>query len=345
MDAMESQQPRVLPRASTATTGTRGPKDKNERHPPTTARVWKGIGIFWLDDDDDDGIVCQRRVFFNNTDLKYGDAYREGRTAVPRARLQRRRRDDDDDDEATPTSTRGSPPRSSCKKQACPLWTKISSSVLNTRNVQDLRERLEEIKYTKEFITLERFGEVCRECGCTEKKPEEYVDVMKNAGLVIQIEDYVYLEPQNITRAVINALPGVPSRIYGVSDTELKKLNEEYDQMREKVVLAEKRAQRRANQLLYGGLVVLSAQLAMFIRFTYVEFSWDVMEPISYFVGLANVIMGYIYFMFTQRDFSFGTWQSQMMQNAMDRQLKTGKFDVDKYEQMARKLRRRYMVR
>ncbi len=204
---------------------------------------------------------------------------------------------------------------------------------------------LEEIKYTKEFITLERFGEVCRECGCTEKKPEEYVDVMKNAGLVIQIEDYVYLEPQNITRAVINALPGVPSRIYGVSDTELKKLNEEYDQMREKVVLAEKRAQRRANQLLYGGLIVLTAQLAMFIRFTYVEFSWDVMEPISYFVGLANVIMGYIYFMFTQRDFSFGTWQSQMMQNAMDRQLKTGKFDVEKYEQMARKLRRRYMVR
>ena len=62
----------------------------------------------------------------------------------------------------------------------------------------------------------------------------------------------------------------------------------------------------------------------MFIRFTYVEFSWDVMEPISYFVGLANVIMGYIYFMFTQRFFSFGTWQSQMMQNAMDRQLKTG---------------------
>ena len=80
------------------------------------------------------------------------------------------------------------------------------------------------------------------------------MDVMKNAGLVIQIEDYVYLEPQNITRAVINALPGVPSRIYGVSDTELKKLNEEYDQMREKVVLAEKRAQRRATQLLYGGI-------------------------------------------------------------------------------------------
>ena len=100
------------------------------------------------------------------------------------------------------------------KRGVSSLDKNIVENVLNTRNVQDLRERLEEIKYTKEFITLERFGEVCRECGCTEKKPEEYVDVMKNAGLVIQIEDYVYLEPQNITRAVINALPGVPSRIY-----------------------------------------------------------------------------------------------------------------------------------
>ncbi|CAL6282304.1 unnamed protein product [Bathycoccus prasinos] len=221
----------------------------------------------------------------------------------------------------------------------------IVDNVLNTRHVQNLRERLDEIKYTKEFITIDKFAELCKESGCTEKKPEEYVDIMKNAGLVIQIEDYVYLEPQNITRAVINALPGVPPRIYGVSDAELRKLNEEYDQMREKVVLAEKKAARRATQLLYGGFIVLIAQLAVFVRFTYVEFSWDVMEPISYFVGLANVIMGYMYFMYTQRDFSFGTWQNQMMQSAMDRQLKTGKFDVTKYEQMARKLRRRNMIR
>ncbi|CAL6281859.1 unnamed protein product [Bathycoccus prasinos] len=221
----------------------------------------------------------------------------------------------------------------------------IVDNVLNTRHVQNLRERLDEIKYTKEFITIDKFAELCKESGCTEKKPEEYVDIMKNAGLVIQIEDYVYLEPQNITRAVINALPGVPPRIYGVSDAELRKLNEEYDQMREKVVFAEKKAARRATQLLYGGFIVLIAQLAVFVRFTYVEFSWDVMEPISYFVGLANVIMGYMYFMYTQRDFSFGTWQNQMMQSAMDRQLKTGKFDVTKYEQMARKLRRRNMIR
>ena len=221
----------------------------------------------------------------------------------------------------------------------------IVDNVLNTRHVQSLRERLDEIKYTKEFITIEKFGELCEECGCTDKKPEEYVEIMKNAGMVIQIEDYVYLEPQNITRAVINALPGVPARIYGVSDSELKRLNEEYDQMREKVILAERKAARRANQLLYGGFIVLIAQLAVFVRFTYVEFSWDVMEPISYFVGLVNVIMGYMYFMYTQRDFSFGTWQNQMMQSAMDRQLKTGKFDVTKYEQMARKLRRRNMIR
>jgi hypothetical protein len=221
----------------------------------------------------------------------------------------------------------------------------IVDNVLNTRHVQSLREGLDEIKYTKEFITIEKFGELCEEFGCTDKKPEEYVEIMKNAGMVIQIEDYVYLEPQNITRAVINALPGVPARIYGVSDSELKRLNQEYDQMREKVVLAERKAARRANHLLYGGFIVLVAQLAVFVRFTYVEFSWDVMEPISYFVGLVNVIMGYMYFMYTQRDFSFGTWQNQMMQSAMDRQLKTGKFDVTKYEQLARKLRRRNMIR
>ena len=68
----------------------------------------------------------------------------------------------------------------------------IVDNVLNTRHVQSLRERLDEMKYTKEFITIEKFGELCEECGCTDKKPEEYVEIMKNAGMVIQIEDYVY---------------------------------------------------------------------------------------------------------------------------------------------------------
>jgi calcium uniporter protein, mitochondrial len=221
----------------------------------------------------------------------------------------------------------------------------IIDNVLDTRNVQSLRARLDEIKYTKEFVTMERFALLCEECGCVDKSPMQYVEIMKNAGVVVQIEDYIYLEPQHITRAVINALPGVPSRIYGVADAELKKLNEEYDQMREKVILAEKRAARRANQLLYGGFLILCAQLAVFVRFTYVEFSWDVMEPISYFVGLMNVIMGYMYFMYTQRDFSFGTWQNQVMQSAIDRQLRSGAFDVSKYEQMSRKLRRRNLMR
>jgi len=221
----------------------------------------------------------------------------------------------------------------------------IIDNVLDTRNVQSLRARLDEIKYTKEFVTMERFAMLCEECGCVDKSPMQYVEIMKNAGVVVQIEDYIYLEPQHITRAVINALPGVPSRIYGVADAELKKLNEEYDQMREKVILAEKRAARRANQLLYGGFLILCAQLAVFVRFTYVEFSWDVMEPISYFVGLMNVIMGYMYFMYTQRDFSFGTWQNQVMQSAIDRQLRSGAFDVSKYEQMSRKLRRRNLMR
>ena len=55
----------------------------------------------------------------------------------------------------------------------------IVDNVLNTRHVQNLRERLDEIKYTKEFITIDKFAELCKESGCTEKKPEEYVDIMK----------------------------------------------------------------------------------------------------------------------------------------------------------------------
>lgn len=40
----------------------------------------------------------------------------------------------------------------------------------------------------------------------------------------------------------------------------------------------------------------------------YVEFSWDVMEPISYFLGLTNAIFAYSYFLYTR-----GNWEYASM--------------------------------
>ena len=49
--------------------------------------------------------------------------------------------------------------------------------------------------------------------------------------------------------------------------------------------------------LLWAGLSLLVLQWGVFLRLTFFELSWDVMEPISYFFSSLWGIVAYAYFM------------------------------------------------
>lgn len=74
---------------------------------------------------------------------------------------------------------------------------------------------------------------------------------------------------------------------------EINKKLEAFDKVND---LAEKKAWR----LLYLGSLCLLVQLAIFLRFTYYEFSWDVMEPIGYLISLFYTLLGSWFFIYTK---------------------------------------------
>ena len=57
---------------------------------------------------------------------------------------------------------------------------------------------------------------------------------------------------------------------------------------------------RRTNGVLWAGLVLLLVQWSLFLRLTFWELSWDVMEPISYFFSSLWGIVAYCYFLVRQ---------------------------------------------
>jgi hypothetical protein len=54
---------------------------------------------------------------------------------------------------------------------------------------------------------------------------------------------------------------------------------------------------RRTHGVLWAGLILLVAQWSLFLRLTFWELSWDVMEPISYFFSSLWGILAYCYFL------------------------------------------------
>jgi hypothetical protein len=72
--------------------------------------------------------------------------------------------------------------------------------------------------------------------------------------------------------------------LYRYAKEELQELEGELAEMHAEIEKAAAKARFNSNAIVGSGLLLLCCQLAVFIRLTYVELSWDVMEPVSYFV-------------------------------------------------------------
>ena len=160
----------------------------------------------------------------------------------------------------------------------------------------------------------------------------------RDAGAVVVLGDLVYLDGAQVTKDILRALPAVPGAVYGLDPETLAELESEMAAIQVDVDAAAARAARRSNAIVFGGLVLLCAQLATFVRLTYVELSWDVMEPISYFVGVFNAILLYVYFMVNQRDFSFDDWSTRMRAHFRRRTIERARVDAARYAALARRL-------
>ena len=53
--------------------------------------------------------------------------------------------------------------------------------------------------------------------------------------------------------------------------------------------------------VLWAGLGWMSLQFGFFARLTWWEYSWDIMEPVTYFVGYGTSILIFTYFVLTRQ--------------------------------------------
>lgn len=64
-------------------------------------------------------------------------------------------------------------------------------------------------------------------------------------------------------------------------------------------------ADKRSNNLIWLGLGMMSVQFGVLARLTWWEYSWDIMEPVTYFVTYGTAIACYAYFVLTKQEYLF----------------------------------------
>lgn len=71
-----------------------------------------------------------------------------------------------------------------------------------------------------------------------------------------------------------------------------------FSQVREEL---SKKAERRSTWLMWGGVAYMATQFGVLARLTWWEYSWDIMEPVTYFITYGTAIAMYAYFVLTRQ--------------------------------------------
>lgn len=198
--------------------------------------------------------------------------------------------------------------------------------VLRASQVEMIRGKLKEIE--RDWISYSEFVGICREsCGGNSEQAFSFAKTLDESGSVIILGNAVCLRPHQVAKAIQSVVS--PSTCT-VDDSR----REELEEMEELKAEIDRKADGLVRRELWAGLGYLAVQTAAFMRLTFWELSWDVMEPICFYVTSFYFMAGYAFFLRTSKEPSFeGFFQSRF--SAKQRKLmKAHNFDLHRYNEL-----------
>ncbi|EDW69678.2 uncharacterized protein Dvir_GJ13377 [Drosophila virilis] len=98
-----------------------------------------------------------------------------------------------------------------------------------------------------------------------------------------------------------------------------------------------KKAERRTNMMTWVGLGLMSVQFGILARLTWWEYSWDIMEPVTYFVTYGTTMAMYAYYCVTKREYIMENVYNRQYSLNIYKNAKKVQFDVEHYNRLKRR--------
>jgi len=145
----------------------------------------------------------------------------------------------------------------------------------------------------------------------------------------------------------ISDVKNLVSQLYEALNIDEFQLNKEQDLAKELELLQKElkpledqrteliqHAEERTNSLTWVGLGLMSVQFGILARLTWWEYSWDIMEPVTYFVTYGTAIAMYAYFVLTREEYAYPAASDRQRLVTFHKKAKKHRWDVDRYNQL-----------
>ncbi|XP_015120148.1 calcium uniporter protein, mitochondrial [Diachasma alloeum] len=115
---------------------------------------------------------------------------------------------------------------------------------------------------------------------------------------------------------------------------ELEQVMLELEPLEAKKLELEITSERRANLHALFGLMAMGIQVGILARLTWWEYSWDIMEPVTYFVTYVTGMGCYIYFIMTRQEFMLPDVMNRRYLLVFHKRAKAIGLDLNIYNQL-----------
>lgn len=122
--------------------------------------------------------------------------------------------------------------------------------------------------------------------------------------------------------------------IGGLIPTAVTSSSEELEEMEKEKGVIDKKAGEEVRRELWWGLGLVVAQTAALMRLTFWDLTWDVMEPICYFLTSTYFVGGYAFFLRTSKEPSFQALYQSRFRAKQTRLINHRNFDLPKYNRL-----------
>ncbi|XP_008933478.1 PREDICTED: mitochondrial calcium uniporter regulatory subunit MCUb [Merops nubicus] len=93
-------------------------------------------------------------------------------------------------------------------------------------------------------------------------------------------------------------------------------------------------ADAKTSRLLWVGLALMSTQGGALAWLTWWVYSWDIMEPVTYFITYGSAMAFYAYFVLTKQDYIYPDVKDRQYLHYFYRKSKTQHFNVERYNKL-----------
>ncbi|XP_061914402.1 calcium uniporter protein, mitochondrial isoform X2 [Entelurus aequoreus] len=95
-----------------------------------------------------------------------------------------------------------------------------------------------------------------------------------------------------------------------------------------------RKAERRTTWVLWGGMAYMATQFGILARLTWWEYSWDIMEPVTYFITYGTAMAMYAYFVLTRQEYLYPDARDRQYLLFLHKGVKRTHFDIEKYNKL-----------